>query len=585
MGLQAESRDGWSSFIGYAKPYKLWLFISVAAFIANSALNILIGVFMKHTIDFTLKEQAGVTFELAATAVIIIIAGVTIKYLSVVSSGYFSANISRDLRTKITGKIQSLPVKSVENNHSGEFISRMNHDLPVVETFLNSTYPSLIYNPLIFIGTVAYLSFIDWRLLLITTCLIPITIYMANKIGLPAKTYSQARSESAAKEIAVAKDMINGIFLSKAFNLEETVFKKYTKAVSVLVGNISKYEKVLAILTPFQMIIRLVPFLFCCIFGGYFAIHGWISTGSLFVFIFLLNYLVEPMSEIPAVMNQYRSALVSLGRIEELLKMPGERTSGEQFSSLSSNPAIQFQEVCFSYENENKILDNLSFEVPKGKNVAIVGRSGSGKSTIFKLLSGFCTHQEGSISIYGQSLEKWSLQSLRERISLVSQETYLFPVTIMENISYAKPEADIDEIVAAAKAANAHEFIVKLPEGYHTLVGERGVKLSGGQKQRLSIAAAILKGSEIVLLDEPTSSLDAHSESLIQEAIRNRMKDRTIIVIAHRISTIKDADLILVLDGGRIAEAGTHHQLVEWGGLYKKLYQWQLENEVDTLTF
>jgi ABC-type multidrug transport system fused ATPase/permease subunit len=269
---------------------------------------------------------------------------------------------------------------------------------------------------------------------------------------------------------------------------------------------------------------------------------------------------------------QYRGNLGTAEHLLEILDKKVERIDGEAYCIDEFASAVEFYKVDFSYDGDTKLFENLSFTIEHGKITALVGPSGVGKSTIFKLLCGFYEHQEGNIKLYGKSLKRWKLSAARSLTSIVSQDTYLFPGTIIENIAYGCPSASVDEIVAAARAANAHDFIMEFPEGYNTTTGERGAKLSGGQRQRISIARAILKNAPILLLDEATSALDMESERQVQEALDIFMKGRTVFIIAHRLSTVKNADEILVLNQGQIVERGKHEQLLEKEGMYKKLY-------------
>ncbi|KAI4453090.1 leucyl-trna synthetase [Holotrichia oblita] len=530
------------------------------------------GDYIKNIIDVITEGNQSVPYTQIITGIVIVIAGVCFTYLQSYCSGFFSVHICTDLRKRIANKMQSFSFNTIQEKHSGDIISKINHDLPIVQGFFSETIPSFVYSPVVLIGTSIYLALIDWRLLLITTCLIPLTIFISSKFGKPVKKYAKAMSECSANETATAKDIINGIYVSKAFNLQNTVYKKYENATDKLIENYYLYEKKLAVLTPFNMIIRLVPFFFCFIFGGYFAVNGWISTGSLYAFIFLLNNLIHPMSEIPYLISGYRTFDVSLIRIEELLNEPEERKDGNIYE-CNNDIAVEFNDVCFYYNNEKNVHENLSFRIQKGKFIAIVGTSGCGKTTVLKEICGFCNPQSGSILIYGKDIEQWNLDSIRKNIALISQDSFLYPTTIMENISYGKTNASIDDIYKSAKSANAHEFIMKLPNGYNTMVGEKGIRLSGGQKQRICIARAILKDAKILLMDEPTSSLDANSETLIEEAILTNKDERTIILVAHRFSTIKSADLILVMDKGHIIEEGTYKELLEKEGMFKKLYK------------
>jgi ABC-type multidrug transport system fused ATPase/permease subunit len=351
--------------------------------------------------------------------------------------------------------------------------------------------------------------------------------------------------------------------------------QKFEQADDYALENTLKSQKRTAITNPLQVVIRWVPLVSCAIYGGYMAYDGKITAGSLLAFILLLNYVLDPLASFPYMLGDIKVSVTSVNRIREILEQPIER-SGIESKVEASNIAVKLENVCFNYNASVDVLKNISFDIAQNTSVAIVGSSGSGKTTLFKLLCGFYTPTSGSIELYDKKLEQLDINFARELFSLVSQDVYLFPVSVAENISYGNINATMDQIMRAAKLANAEEFILKLPEGYNTLVGERGIKLSGGQRQRIAIARAFLKNSPILLLDEPTSALDLQSEALVQEALDRFMKDRTVIIIAHRLSTIKSVNQILVMDKGSIVEKGTHDELMAYDSVYSKLYSKQL---------
>ena len=333
-----------------------------------------------------------------------------------------------------------------------------------------------------------------------------------------------------------------------------------------------KRQQRLAVMTTLVVVVRQIPVLATAGAGGYLAVTGRLSPGGLFAFLYLLHFLVDSLSGIPGLLLELRSAGAAAARIAQVIQRPTERKGGNRFAGVQRLPAVAFRDVVFSYGDQAAVLDGVDFGIPHQRTVALVGPSGGGKSTVFKLLCGFYEPERGSVDLYGHALREWSLEAARAELSLVAQDTYLFPATVAENISLSRPGASIDDVVEAAKMANAHEFIAELPQGYDTPVGERGSRLSGGERQRIGIARAILKDAPILLLDEPTSALDARSEALVEEALERFTEGRTVLVIAHRLSTIRSADEIVVLDGGRIVERGAHEDLMQRGGVYKQLY-------------
>jgi subfamily B ATP-binding cassette protein MsbA/ATP-binding cassette subfamily B protein AbcA/BmrA len=325
--------------------------------------------------------------------------------------------------------------------------------------------------------------------------------------------------------------------------------------------------------------LRYIPQLVAPLYGGYLAFTGEITVGSLIASTYLIWMIFLPVENMLEWMRSLREVAPAVERVFEILDQPTENGQPARVQPVACAQAITFNAVTFQYNDDANILENLTFSIDRGKVVALVGSSGCGKSTVLKLLCGFYRPQSGQIQINGRDIFQSSIRDARRLVSLVSQETYLFPTTIAENISHGRLGATPDEIVAAAKAANAHDFITAQPEGYESQVGEWGIRLSGGEKQRIALARAILKDAPILLLDEPTSALDTHAEAIVQEALERFMCGRTVLVIAHRLSTIKNVDEIIVLDQGHLQERGTHAELMQSDTLYKRLYLKQADPE------
>jgi ABC-type multidrug transport system fused ATPase/permease subunit len=466
----------------------------------------------------------------------------------------------------------------IEAKHSGDLVSRLTNDAAVIQDFFQNNFSNFFYQPIAFLATFGYMATLNLKLLLVAVAILPITFFGTNFLSRPMGNWVKKRQEGFGRINAIVQDTIGGITMQKAFNLNQVLYDKFKVAVHQVRDNDLKYQKRVAILSTFYLIIMHVPVLVTAAYGGYLAINGQMTPGSLFAFLYLLHFLVEPLAPFSELIPQLRAATAAAGRIIEVLQHPTERTDGQSFALDPTQPVIEYAEVSFAYYGHSDVLNEMNFSIPHCKTVALVGPSGSGKSTVFKLLCGFYEPHEGSVKLNGRELSQWNLEAVRRQLSLVSQDTYLFPATVAENIAYGRPGATRDEIIKAARAANAHDFIMNLPNDYDSLVGERGNRLSGGQRQRLGIARAILKNAPVLLLDEPTSALDVQSEALVQEALDRMMSGRTVLVIAHRMSTIKQADEILVLDHGRIVEQGPHQALIEKDGLYKQLYLKQFQN-------
>ena len=564
----------------FIKPHNRWIGIVIACNIVIALVNILTAYVFKNITDIAVGKQyqeAFVSFVylLMAAALVSVVA----SYLNIYALSRFNAFTIRDLRDKMASHLEKLSVPYMERYHTGDLLSRFNYDIEVIQTFLNNI-PNFIYQPLIFVSAFIYALFINWKLLLAAVILMPIAMQLSNVLYKPIQNYFIELQKRYAEANSIIQDTVGGIYAVKTLNLKKVLDEKFSEIMSGVFGWSIKIDKRFALFTPISIVIIIAPTLIVNVFGGYLTVQGEMTAGSFIVFLYLITYLTNPVMIFSQMINSVHQTRGAVTRVFELLDEPVEHFGDNNFKTTDCEFPAEFINVLFSYNEENRVLNNLSFRLPKGKTIALVGTSGSGKSTILKLLCGFYKVQEGSIKLYGKDLAQWDIESARDQISFVFQDTYIFPLTIAQNIASGRMDASRDDIIDAAKAAYAHEFIMELPKGYDTVTGERGIGLSGGQRQRIAIARAVLKNSPILLLDEPSSALDNHSEAMIQESLDRFMKERTVLVVAHRLSTIKKADEIIVLDNGGIVERGTHEQLMGREGLYKQLYIKQfLSNE------
>lgn len=554
----------------FAKPYTLWGIMALAVSLVNVAVDILLAHFTKNLINASLNSGSLLRGTVCVFAIILVGAAAWCGGV------YFNLNFIGytlyDLRKYVYSHIEALPARYMEDNHSGGTISRFTNDVLEIQRFMHNYGFATITQPALLLSAFTYLLFINWKLLLFSTIIMPGAFWLGNILNKPISKYYSQLQEQLGKANAVSQDVLSGISISKAFNLNEELNEKYLAAVNETVKKNMIIQKKYSMIVPISIILRMTPLVLCIMYGGYLAVNGRMAVGELLAFMMLLGFITAPMSIIPHLMYNLRRVGGAINHLFEILDVPIERTDGEVFNTDDTSAPVEFRDISFSYDNKTKVFSHLSLKLPKGKMTALVGSSGSGKSTVFKLLCGFYQAQEGSIELYGHDLGSWNLAAARAQLSLVSQDTYLFPATVTTNISYGRPDATMDEIISAAKAANAHDFIMELPNGYDTPVGERGIRLSGGQKQRIAIARAVLKDAQVLLLDEPTSALDTQSEALVQDALEHIMQNRTVLVIAHRLSTIKDADEVLVLENGCIVENGTHEELMNKSGVYRQLY-------------
>ncbi len=570
----------------YIRKYKLRITLYVAFSVCATLNNLAFADLINDSIGSAINGQKSELLQCIVQAVVVTLASIILTFLTTWCYGTFKAKVMLDIRNSAVTRLQKLRLSFIENSHTGDLISRYTKDMSTVQTFIGEE----LFSTAIMLVTIAisscYMIVVSWKLFVASMILLPPTIYLSTLWTKPMSGYFREASKNVGKSNSLAQDAYGGIFIVKAFNLEKFFRGRYSEQVQNGVDFELKATHRLRWMPVFNIINWSSPYLICMIYGAWLSINKEITPGQLPAFIYLMGNIVWPVSNLPRVISNFRSSMGTAQRFFEVLDNPVEREDGEDFDCSDAKCCIAFQNVGFSYNadkdgSDRKILNQLNFELRPGRKLALVGASGCGKSTVLKLISSFYDCQDGKIEFFGHELTQWSISALRSKISLVSQDTYLFPANIFDNILYGKPDSTREEVINAARAANAHEFIMELPEGYETLVGERGIKLSGGQKQRLSLARAFLKDAPVILLDEPTSALDTISESQVQEGMNLIMKNKTSIIVTHRLSTIKDVDEIIVMDNGCIVERGTHEQLAATDSLYSRLYSKQTEKGED----
>ncbi len=578
MGKNVMDLSDWVIFkdlIRFIKPYKKWVVLSLICAAVIGFCDIVSVSLITRLINIINDSSREAVTRIVILLLGTLLMGVIASFLMPYSSGRAGSYAIRDIRNKIVIHYDAVEVSAKDEMHSGDIASRLNNDISKLEALFGNL-SNYIYTPLIVIATTAYLLTIQWKLVILSVISIPLALFLSNILSRPMSKYYEDYYGYMGETNSIIQDAITGISILKAYNLQEVFYKRCTEKID---KSLEIYQRKInmrgCLMMPIMFMVYEFPYVVCATYGGYLAFNGRISAGSLIAFMLLQRFIVNPTSQLPNLIMNIRSSLGAGKRLLQLYTLQTEETSGEEYKQKDSDTAIDFHKVSFHYASGNEAIKDLSFKVKRGSNTAIVGASGCGKSTIMNLICGFYKLNHGEIEIYGKNIKHWKLSSLREEIALVSQDTYLYPDSIEENIKFGKPFSTREEVIRAAKAADAHSFIMELCNGYDTQVGERGVKLSGGQRQRLGIARAILKGAPILLLDEPTSALDYESELLIQQVLEEVSRDKTIITIAHRLSTIKKADRILVMDKGTIKEWGTHDELILKDGIYKKLYNQQ----------
>lgn len=492
----------------------------------------------------------------------------TLKYTSV----KFQETTFFNIRKKFVEHILSLPIKYIETKNIGNLQSIYINDLNNLKSFFTSTIFDIIKQPLMFIIALSYMLYLNWEVTIFCLLLSPLFIYFSTKITKPIYKYTKEQNEALASENSIIMNNLHGIISIKSFLLEKIMNDKYIEATKYTLSKELELTKVNSIIQPLSFGMRVIPALLSLGFGNYLLLNNKITIGSLLAIVQLQNYVLGPIMMIPGILSNVNSSTAALNRINTILSISSEKAKGQSCVKEQNSPAISINNISFIYDDNKKIINNLSLQINTNDLVAIVGKSGCGKSTLLKLILGIYTPQKGNINILGCNLKSWNTKTIRNLISIVSQDTYIYPDSIYKNILYGNLNASKEEVISAAKAANIHEFIISLPYGYDTTVDEQSLILSGGQRQRLGIARAILKNSPIILFDEPTSALDPENEYLIIESIKNLMDNHTVIIVTHQLSIIKDIPKIVVMNSGTIASSGTHKSLINNCEIYKQLF-------------
>lgn len=501
----------------------------------------------------------------------ILAAGAASAWITRYTSGIAATKILQEIKDDAVAHITQMTAEFMAKNHSGDILSRLTDDVNRVSSFVQDDLILVIRNPFLLFFYLLYLLYLNPPLFLISIVPVILCLPFGASLTTRFKAGSKAYMQYSADIISVSADMIGGMEVVKSYSLQDTLLENYRESVQKMTDMAVRNDKNQYKGRAFWILSGTLSSILCLGAGGWFCLQGRLSIGGLVAFFSLLPKMVEVINDMANRVFNSKTALAAAERVFEVLNTPIEPT-GSIETGKEDAPAIELKDVSFYYEEGVPVLAGTSFQVPRGRTVAVVGASGGGKSTLLRLLCGFYHPKQGNILIEGVKLEDWNLEALRSRFSYVSQHAYLFPVSVGENIAMGRPGAGEEEIHRAAEAANASGFIDELPQKYDTPAGERGSRLSGGQIQRISIARAILKDAPILLLDEATSALDVQAESDVQKAIDRLAKGRTTLVVAHRLSTIKSADYIVVMEHGKVAEMGTHEDLLERGRVYPKLY-------------
>ena len=487
------------------------------------------------------------------------------------ASQSLDARLVHDLRVELYDKLQRLPVRWFDKNASGEVMSRVSDDVPAMDRVIVEGLDTALAAILQFTLILAALFWQDWKLALVTIAPLPIIGVITYYYSRFSEPRWRESSEASAALHSQLHDSLSGIRQIKVYTDEPEALNRFEEASHTSRRKYMRVMKGQAIVWPGISMLAECGIIAMVAYGAWRVLDGDISEGVLFYFLFAWGFIFDPISKINPLTQVFNRGLVSAQRVFEILDRPEEKNLVEGSRPESVRGAIQFKDVSFSYDEETSAIEQVTFNAAPGQTIALVGPTGAGKSTLLHLLARFYEPNEGQITLDGQALDTLSKEWLRDHTGYVTQESFLFNTSLRENLLLAKHEACDDELWSVLESANAADFVRALPDGLDTLAGERGIRFSGGEKQRLSIARALLKNPPILLLDEATSALDNETERLVQEALEHLRSERTCFVIAHRLSTVRSAELICVLEDGRLVETGRHDELVAMGGLYSRL--------------
>jgi ATP-binding cassette subfamily B protein len=573
------------------RPYTKALILGTLAAIGDGVANLLEPWPLKVVLDNVLKSQPAhgwlnrlilsttgddklATLKFVAGAVLVIaIFGAICSYAQKSLTTTVGQRVLHDLRQTLYFKMQRLSLAYHDQARTGDLISRVTGDIDSIQSFITSGLLGALINSLTLVGMVGVMFYINWRFTLIALSVAPVLAVVVYRYTRQIKQASRDVRKKEGEIMSVVQEVLSSMRVVKAFAREDYEQHRLEEESLESVEIALRARGLKAKLPPMVDVIVAVGTCLVLWFGARMVLAGSLEVGSLVLFIWYLGKMYKPMQELSKLTDAYSKAAVGYERIREVLEMNHEVTDRPGARNAPRfQGRIEFEGVHFSYEPDRPVLTNVSFKIEPGQVAALIGPTGAGKTTIISLIPRFYDPTSGAVKIDGVEVRNYRTKSLRGQISFVLQESMLFHGPVWQNIAYGKPNASRSEILRAAELANAHEFIDKLPQRYDTIVGERGVTLSGGQRQRIAIARAVIRDTPILILDEPGTGLDAESEKLVFEALDRMMKGKTVIVIAHRFSTIQSADVIFVLKEGQIAQRGKHEELLKSGGLYAELY-------------
>lgn len=565
----------------YIKPYwKRGLAAGICTIIAAGGTAYLPFV-IKDMVDQVLSEKNTTMLNWIVLSIIVVfvIRGIAYYGQSYLMN-YVGQRVIIDIRKAVFEKLQRLSMSFYDKHKTGTIMSYVTNDVSALQSAMVDNVVEMITETVILVASIVMMIYLDWKLFLVTFATFPVVLFFIDNFGKRIRKSGSRIQEAAADITSVLQEVASSPRVIKSFVREGYEVDRFDKENMNNFRANMKYAQLSSTLTPTIEFVAAVGVSIILWYGGNSVINGSITAGSLVAFLTYAVNISNPIKRLSRVIGNIQKALAAAQRVFDVLDLPEDIKNAPDAKALPKVKGdVRFNDVSFAYNENEEVLSHVSFEVKPGEMVAFVGPSGAGKSTVASLLPRFYDAINGSITIDGQDIRKVTLDSLREQVGIVPQETVLFNGSVYDNILYGRLDATREEVEAAAKAANAHDFIMQLPDGYETMLGDRGMNISGGQRQRISIARAILKNPQILILDEATSALDTESERVVQEALDRLMVGRTSFVIAHRLSTIKNADKIMVLEKGQLIEQGNHDELMALDGLYAHLYKIQYRSK------
>ena len=564
----------------FIKPYKMRLVVAVICMALSGASNVVVPWLIKDVIDKVLANKDIYTLNLIVIGILVLflLRGFFYfgqKYLM----SFVGQKIVNDIRETLYRHLQTLSLSYFDKHKTGNIMSNLTNDVTALQTAIAGNLISFVQEAVILVGSLGSMLFLYWKLTLLTLVIVPLVVFTINFFGSRLRRAGHDVQGKMADITSLLEEAISGIRIIRSFNREDFEIRRFMVQNDRNFWALMTTTKLTALLTPFIQFFAAIAVTGIIWYGGMSVIDGEMTAGALIAFLIYAINLANPVRRISEIYGDIQKSLAAADRVFETIDTePDVKEKPDAIVLPPVKGEVEFNHVSFAYDKDHPALTDFNLKVAPGEVVALVGPSGAGKSTVANLLPRF---YDGSLTIDGIDVRDVTFSSLRQQIGLVPQETMLFNATVRENILYGRLDATDEEVVAAAKAANAHDFIRELPGGYEALVGDRGSSLSGGQRQRIAIARAILKNPRILILDEATSALDTESEKIVQAALDRLMEGRTAVVIAHRLSTVRNADNIVVIDHGRIVEEGTHDELLAKDGLYAHLYAVQFNDTTE----